>query len=176
MIGYFANFASTRMKRPKVAIPMMIRQRTVAESHGKVTPPYSRPKRNKRVPPTTKKAPNQSMALSPSMKGVLGVLRSRKTMIIANARPSNGTMSYMLAREVLRMASSSSWRVLTIDVESPSPRYLFCQGLHSRQPDVPSCGYAREGSYSANDGTQSTRNSPYTTNHAIVCASSSWTE
>jgi hypothetical protein len=43
------------------------------------------------VPPTTVKEPGQSMAFSPLIMGVLGVLMSRKTRRTMNANASTGT-------------------------------------------------------------------------------------
>lgn len=92
MTGYLATFISTRTKRPTVKRPKIIRQRTVAESHGYVTPPYCMPKRNINVPPTMSRLPRKSIAFKPSMRGVLGVLRSRKKKMIQKATPSMGRL------------------------------------------------------------------------------------
>ena len=54
-----------------------MRQRTVAEVQGKLTPPYSRPRRNMIVPPVMVITPIQSMAFRPAPIGVLGVSMSR---------------------------------------------------------------------------------------------------
>lgn len=99
IIGYLASFHSLIKKSPKVRIPNTIRQTTVAEFQGWLTPPYSRPRRNIIVPPTTVILPIQSMALKPAKSGVFGVSMSRKKEIMINARPSNGTNR-----------SSVSWR------------------------------------------------------------------
>jgi hypothetical protein len=88
--GYFANFHSQIRKREKVNAPKIMRQRTRALSQGAVTPPYWRPKRNMRVPPTTVREPIQSIALRPAQMGVRGVLMSRKKRMMKKARPSRG--------------------------------------------------------------------------------------
>ena len=91
MTGYVANFHSTIKNMAIITAPKTIRQVTVAEAHGKETPPKVRPKRNVTVPPTMRRDPSQSMALMPARKGVLGVAMSRKKRSTANARPSHGT-------------------------------------------------------------------------------------
>ena len=91
IIGYLANFHSLIRKRARVMTPKTNRQITVAEDHGKDTPPYSRPRRNMTVPPVTSMMPSQSMAFRPSRMGVLGVSMSRKVMMIAKAIASKGT-------------------------------------------------------------------------------------
>lgn len=91
MIGYLANFHSLRKKRAKVTSPNTMRQMTMGESQGYVTPPYSRPRRNITVPPTTVKHPSQSIAFKPAKSGVLGVSMSRNSMMMAKAMASIGT-------------------------------------------------------------------------------------
>lgn len=91
MIGYLANFHSLRKKRAKMTSPNTMRQMTIGESQGYVTPPYSRPRRNITVPPTTVKHPSQSIAFKPAKSGVLGVSMSRNSMMMAKAMASIGT-------------------------------------------------------------------------------------
>lgn len=74
-----------------MASPNTIRQMTMGESQGYVIPPYSRPRRNIMVPPTTVKQPSQSIAFKPAKSGVFGVSMSRKTMMMAKAMASIGT-------------------------------------------------------------------------------------
>lgn len=92
MMGYLANLHSQIRKREKVKTPKIMRQRTKAESQGAVTPPYWRPKRNMRVPPTTVRQPIQSIARRPGRMGVRGVLMSRKKKRTKKASPSRGCM------------------------------------------------------------------------------------
>lgn len=91
MIGYLANFHSLRKKRPNVASPNTMRQMTMGEPQGYVTPPYSRPRRNIMVPPTIVMHPSQSIAFNPAKSGVFGVSMSRKKMMMAKAMASIGT-------------------------------------------------------------------------------------
>ena len=91
MIGYLANFPSTPRKITNVTTPKMIRQMTVAESQGNATPPYTRPRRNIIVPPEIVRVPNQSMALSPSRNGVLGVSTCKKKSMNTAEIPAIGT-------------------------------------------------------------------------------------
>ena len=90
MMGYFANFHSFTKKSPIVKNPKTMRQITFAEAQGLLTPPYSRPKRNIKVPPTMRREPDQSMAFRPARRGVLGVSMSRNMKMIMKARPSQG--------------------------------------------------------------------------------------
>ena len=92
MTGYLANFHSTRAKSPIVRRPKTIRQTTVADFQGKLTPPNSRPNRSMSVPPTIKRDPSQSMALRPAINGVLGVSMSRNTSSIIKHSPSSGRL------------------------------------------------------------------------------------
>lgn len=74
-----------------MASPNTMRHTTMGESQGYVTPPYSRPRRNIIVPPTTVTHPSQSIAFKPAKSGVFGVSMSRKIMMMAKAMASIGT-------------------------------------------------------------------------------------
>lgn len=78
MTGYRASFHSLTTKRQATTKPKIIKQRTVGEVQGYVTPPNSRPKSTMSVPPTMVREPAQSTALRPSQTGVLGLWRCRK--------------------------------------------------------------------------------------------------
>ena len=71
--GYLATRPSMGKKRAMMISPNMIRHMTVAEAHGKVTPPNSSPMRNITVPPTIAKEPIQSIVLRPATTGVRGL-------------------------------------------------------------------------------------------------------
>lgn len=91
-MGEAANLYSMMKKRAYETMPKTIRQMTVVELHANWTPPKLSPSNNMTVPPTMVRQPNQSRALSPAMRGVLGVLTSRKTATITNTRPVRGTV------------------------------------------------------------------------------------
>ena len=50
-----------------------------------------------RVPPTIRIEPSQSIAFRPASRGVFGVSISRKNIMMTNARPSKGTVSFVSA-------------------------------------------------------------------------------
>ncbi len=91
IIGYFANFHSLTKNRAMVMTPNKIRHTTVAEDHGKLTPPYSRPRRSIIVPPVIVMTPTQSIAFRPAPIGVLGVSISSRKRIMTKASASKGT-------------------------------------------------------------------------------------
>lgn len=91
IIGYFANFHSLMKKIPIVTTPNTIRHTTVAEDHGKLTPPYSSPSSNIIVPLVIVMTPTQSIAFKPAPIGVFGVSISRRKSIMTKASASNGT-------------------------------------------------------------------------------------
>lgn len=68
-----------------------MRQMTVAESQGCVTPPKSRARRSMMLLPITNNEPIQSTALRPSQIGVCGLSSSRANHSNRNARPVIGT-------------------------------------------------------------------------------------
>ena len=91
-MGEIGNSISIRAKRMRVRIPKMMRFKTIADVHGRVTPPRRRPKRSINVPPTMVMAPSQSIAFKPAINGVLGVWRSRNIKMMMKANPPSGTV------------------------------------------------------------------------------------
>ena len=114
--GYLAKNPSLTKNSPIVPRPKIIKQMTVAESQGKVTPPNSKPRRNMTVPPTIRSEPSQSIALRPSRIGVLGVCMSRKSIKMIKATPSHGTDGGLVVGP--KMAEGKQ---RTINVKTPSP-------------------------------------------------------
>ena len=92
IMGEIGSLTSIMAKRIRVRIPKMMREMTIADVHGRVTPPRRRPKRSINVPPTMVMAPSQSIAFKPAINGVLGVLRSRNIKMMTNASPPSGTV------------------------------------------------------------------------------------
>lgn len=91
MIGLRATRHSICRKRIKATTPKMIRQRTVADLHGCVTPPICKPIRNMIVLPVMVRLPSQSMALRARMTDCLSWCNLRVKRIINNAVPEVGT-------------------------------------------------------------------------------------
>ena len=96
MIGDTGSLISIMAKRMRVRKPKMMSVMTIADVHGRVTPPRRSPKRSISVPPTMLTAPSQSIAFKPATSGVFGVLRSRNIRMIMNASPSSGTIDISL--------------------------------------------------------------------------------
>lgn len=107
--GCFASFHCDRIKNTNRMMPGTMRQRTVAELQGKLTPPKPRPRRNSRVVVVTVGAPSQSMAFKPATKGVFGVWTSRKTNRMMKAIPSQGTTS-TISQYVIDISNNSRFK------------------------------------------------------------------
>lgn len=91
--GYRASFASLRRKQAPITIPNTIRHITFTELQANITPPNSRPRSSVKVAPTMAMLPNQSTALSPSMRGVEGVSNCRNRASTTIANPEQGTLA-----------------------------------------------------------------------------------
>ena len=92
MIGCSAKRISTNTKRTAATSPKVSKQITTAEFHENDVPPNCSPNRKRNVLETMKRAPSQSVAVSPLNNGVRGVLRSRNNIMMMKAIPSRGRL------------------------------------------------------------------------------------
>ncbi len=84
------------MKKPSIRTPKTIRQITLGEFQGNVSPPKSRPINVMSVTPSTVTVPNQSIAFTPSQILVFGLWTSRNNRIIRKANPARGRFKYQI--------------------------------------------------------------------------------
>ena len=94
MTGYLAILYLMSRNTKRVATPKTIRQTTVTELQGYVSPPYPNPSKNMTVAPTIVMVPSQSIATKPSIRGVFGVSTLSKKTINVAARPAIGTANH----------------------------------------------------------------------------------
>ena len=90
MRGYRARRFSLNTKNRDIREPKITRQITCGEFHGNVAPPNSSPSKSMRVSARIDRLPNQSMALKPSITGVLGLWTSKNISNKKNVIPQIG--------------------------------------------------------------------------------------
>lgn len=98
--GYFATRFSVKTKKPISTTPKMIKQMTVGELQGNVTPPKSKPIRIISVTPTIAKVPNQSKALNPSRMPVRGLCTSSRKNSVPNETAQIGRFTQKHHRQL----------------------------------------------------------------------------
>lgn len=95
---------------PAMPTPNTIKQITLGEFQGNVTPPNSRPSSTINVIPKMEKLPNQSTAFIPGIMAVFGLCTSRKSKIRMKEVKQIGTLiqkHQRQEREVLKMPPST---------------------------------------------------------------------
>ena len=98
MRGWLATLNSMKTKKTAMTAPKTIRQITVGEFQGNVTPPKLSPSSSIRVRPRMNKLPSQSMAPRPSTTLVLGLCTSRNTTRSMKAVPDMGRLTQKFQR------------------------------------------------------------------------------
>ena len=99
MRGYLASRFSLNMKKTDMTAPNTIKQMTLGEFQGNVTPPKSRPRRTIKVSPMMLMLPSQSIALTPSISDVFGLCTSRNSWSKTKATPATGRLIHQHQRQ-----------------------------------------------------------------------------